>query len=69
MKIILSFAFLLFSLLVMSQTKRDIFLRDSIIKPINFKQVANQEIYEKTYILLKKWMQNLVTKKIFTLKF
>ena len=54
MKIILSFAFLLFSLLVMSQTKRDIFLRDSIIKPINFKQVANQEIYEKTYILLKK---------------
>ncbi len=54
MKIILSFAFLLFSLLVMSQTKRDIFLQDSIIKPINFKQVANQEIYEKTYILLKK---------------
>ncbi len=38
----------------MSQTKRDIFLQDSIIKPINFKQVANQEIYEKTYILLKK---------------
>ena len=54
MKINLSIALLLFSLLVMSQTKRDIFLQDSIIKPINFKQVANQEIYEKTYILLKK---------------
>jgi len=54
MKIILSFIFLLFSLLVMSQTKRDIFLRDSIIKPINYKQVTNKEIYEKTYALLKK---------------
>lgn len=54
MKINLSFAFLLFSLLVMSQTKRDIFLRDSIIKPINYKQVTNKEIYDKTYDLLKK---------------
>ena len=54
MKINLSFAFLLFSLLVMSQTKRDIFLRDSIIKPINYKQVTNKKIYDKTYDLLKK---------------
>lgn len=54
MKINLSFAFLLFSLLVMSQTKRDIFLRDSIIKPINYKQVTNKKIYHKTYDLLKK---------------
>lgn len=54
MKIILSFALLLFSLLVMSQTKRDIFLRDSIIKPINYKQVTNKKIYDKTYDLLKK---------------
>ena len=54
MKIILSFALLLFSLLVMSQTKRDIFLRDSIIKPINYKQVTNKKIYHKTYDLLKK---------------
>ena len=54
MKINLSFAFLLFSLLVMSQTKRDIFLRDSIIKPINYKQVTNKKIYDKTYNLLKK---------------
>ena len=54
MKINLSFALLLFSLLVMSQTKRDIFLRDSIIKPINYKQVTNKKIYDKTYNLLKK---------------
>lgn len=38
----------------MSQTKRDIFLRDSIIKPINYKQVTNKKIYHKTYDLLKK---------------
>ena len=54
MKINLSIALLLFSLLVMSQTKRDIFLRDSIIKPINYKQVTNKKIYHKTYDLLKK---------------
>lgn len=54
MKINLSFALLLFSLLVMSQTKRDIFLQDSIIKPVNSKQISNKEIYEKTYALLKK---------------
>ena len=54
MKINLSIALLLFSLLVMSQTKRDIFLRDSIIKPINYKQVTNKKIYDKTYDLLKK---------------
>ena len=54
MKINLSIALLLFSLLVMSQTKRDIFLRDSIIKPINYKQVTNKKIYDKTYNLLKK---------------
>ena len=54
MKINLSFALLLFSLLVMSQTKRDIFLQDSIIKPINYKQVTNKKIYHKTYDLLKK---------------
>ena len=38
----------------MSLTKRDIFLRDSIIKPINYKQVTNKKIYDKTYDLLKK---------------
>lgn len=54
MKINLSIALLLFSLLVMSQTKRDIFLRDSIIKQINYKQVTNKKIYHKTYDLLKK---------------
>ena len=54
MKIILSYTFLLFSFLVVSQTKRDVFLLDSIIKPVNSKQISNKEIYEKTYALLKK---------------
>ena len=54
MKIILSYTFLLFSFLVMSQTKRDVFLRDSIIKPFNSRQISNEEIYKKTYALLKK---------------
>ena len=68
MKINLSFALSLFSLLVMSQTKRDIFLRDSIIKPINYKQVTNKKIYDKTYNLLKKMDTEFGYKKDIHLK-
>ena len=53
MKIILSFSLLLFSLLNVAQTKRDFLLKDSIIKPINSKQLLDKRVYDKTYFLLK----------------
>jgi len=53
MKIILSFSLLLFSLLNVAQTKRDFLLKDSIIKPINSKQLLDKRVYDKTYSLLK----------------
>jgi len=53
MKIILSLSLLLFSLLNVAQTKRDFLLKDSIIKPINSKQLLDKRVYDKTYSLLK----------------
>ena len=53
MKIILSFSLILFSLLNVAQTKRDFLLKDSIIKPINSKQLLDKSVYYKTYSLLK----------------
>lgn len=53
MKIILSFSLILFSLLNVAQTKRDFLLKDSIIKPINSKQLLDKNTYKKTYSLLK----------------
>lgn len=53
MKIILSFSLLLFSLLNVAQTKRDFLLKDSIIKPINSKQLLDKRVFDKTYSLLK----------------
>lgn len=53
MKIILSFTLILFSLLNVAQTKRDFLLKDSIIKPINSKQLLDKSVYYKTYSLLK----------------
>ena len=52
MKIILSFSLLLFSLLNVAQTKRDFLFKDSIIKPINSKQLLDKRVYDKTYSLL-----------------
>ena len=53
MKIILSFSLILFSLLNVAQTKRDFLLKDSIIKPINSKQLLDKNTYKKTYSLLR----------------
>lgn len=44
---------MLFSLLNVAQTKRDFLLKDSIIKPINSKQLLDKRVYDKTYSLLK----------------
>ena len=69
MKIILSFSLLLFSLLNVAQTKRDFLFKDSIIKPINSKQLLDKRVYDKTYSLLKNMDDEFGYEKDIHLKF
>lgn len=69
MKIILSLSLLLFSLLNVAQTKRDFLLKDSIIKPINSKQLLDKRVYDKTYSLLKNMDDEFGYEKDIHLKF
>ena len=69
MKIILSFTLILFSLLNVAQTKRDFLLKDSIIKPINSKQLLDKSVYYKTYSLLMNMDDEFGYEKDIHLKF
>lgn len=69
MKIILSLSLLLFSLFNVAQTKRDFLLKDSIIKPINSKQLLDKRVYDKTYSLLKSMDDEFGYEKDIHLKF